>query len=430
MLRPSLLAALLVLSPLGERPAVASDSGWSDLGLALPGANGPPVLKLSGFPVASTPIHLELRRALKQTPAVLVVGTQNASVPFGGGTMVPSPDVLSPPVLTGAHGEIDVDAVFPAGVALGTDLYLQWWITDPTNAEGYAASNARKGTVSDTPEPGTFPSAWIDGTQCASEPKIQVHAYNEDFYILRQSLCTHFEAPFLYLVFGDSKVLLEDTGAGSIGPTLASTVYGIIGDWLVANGKTSIELVVVHSHAHGDHTAGDSAFQGQPNTTVVGKSVAAIQSTFGITTWPTQIVPFDLGGGRILDVIPIPGHHAQHIAFYDRRTATLLTGDTLYPGRLYVFGAQSQGNWPIYQASIQRLVDFTSTRDLCWILGTHVEMTASPGVDFPLGAASHPGERPLPLERSHLLELHQAIQAMGSNPVIEVHDDFIVYPTG
>ncbi|MFG0318128.1 MAG: MBL fold metallo-hydrolase [Planctomycetota bacterium JB042] len=424
------LASLVLSSLLAAGVARADDGAWTDLGAALPGANGPPVLKVQGFPVAGSPIRVELRRALAQTPAILVVGTQNASLPFGGGMLVPSPDVLSPPVLTSANGAIDLDAVFPAGVALGVDLHLQWWITDPTNPGGYAASNARKGTTADTPEPGTFPAQWIDGTQCASEPKIQVHAYNDDFYILRQSLCTHYEAPFLYLIFGDTKVMLEDTGAGSIGPTLASTVYGIIADWLVANGKTSIELVVVHSHAHGDHTAGDSAFQGQPNTTVVGKSVGAIQSYFGITSWPTQIVPFDLGGGRILDVIPIPGHHSQHVAFYDRRTATLLTGDSLYPGRLYVFGAQSQGNWPIYQASVKRLVDFTATRDLCWVLGTHVEMTNTPGIDFPLGAPTHPNERPLQLERKHLLELHLAIQAMGSTPVSEGHDDVSVYPTG
>ncbi|MFG0318895.1 MAG: MBL fold metallo-hydrolase, partial [Planctomycetota bacterium JB042] len=62
--------------------------------------------------------------------------------------------------------------------------------------------------------------------------------------------------------------------------------------------------------------------------------------------------------------------------------------------------------------------------------GTHVEMTTTPGLAFPLGAPTHPNARPLQLERKHLLELHLAIPALGSNPVIEVHDDFIVYPTG
>ena len=41
----------------------------------------------------------------------------------------------------------------------------------------------------DPEAPGTFPDDWIDGTDCENEPPFQVHAYNDDFYILRQSKC-------------------------------------------------------------------------------------------------------------------------------------------------------------------------------------------------------------------------------------------------
>jgi len=423
---------LLLLAPVLLLGAVAhaDDDAWTDLGQALPGTNGPPHLAATGSLVASSPVSLKLTRALGQTPALLVLGAQNASVPFGGGILVPSPDIVSPPVMTTAAGKIAIDATVPNGLVLGVDLHLQWWITDPINPGGYSASNALRATTADGPEPGTFPSAWINGSNCGSEPSIQVHYYNDDFVIMRQSLCTHYEAPFIYLIFGDTQVLMLDSGAGNIGSTLATTVYGVINDWLIANGKASIQLVVAHTHAHGDHVSGDSAFSGQPNTTVVGKSTSAVSNFFGISNWPTQIVPFDLGGGRIVDIIPIPGHHSAHLAFYDRRTAVMVTGDSLYPGRLYVFGAIGQGNWPIYQASIQRLVTFTQSKDLCWILGTHVEMTNQPGIDIPIGASVHANERHLQLDRGHLLELHQAIQTMGSQPVIEVHDDFIVYPSG
>lgn len=37
---------------------------------------------------------------------------------------------------------------------------------------------------------GAFPDHWIDGTECDAEPDFQVHAYNEDFFIIRQSKCT------------------------------------------------------------------------------------------------------------------------------------------------------------------------------------------------------------------------------------------------
>jgi hydroxyacylglutathione hydrolase len=264
---------------------------------------------------------------------------------------------------------------------------------------------------------GEFPAMWNDGTDCG-EPEIQVHLYDENTYILRQSLCTSFEGPFMYLLFGQDRVLLEDTGDGGI--PIAETVYGIIDEWLAANGRESIELVVVNSHAHGDHVAGNPMFEGMPGTTVVTPSVAGVSDYFGIDDWPTQSVEFDLGG-RVIDVIPIPGHQTSHIALFDRNEGLLLTGDTLYPGRLYIADFDS------YVESIHRLVDTVPETDVCHVLGTHIEMTQTPGDDFPFGADEHPNEHVLELEWAHLVELRDAVDAMDV-PQIEAHDDFIVYP--
>ena len=150
-------------------------------------------------------------------------------------------------------------------------------------------------------------------------------------------------------------------------------------------------------------------------------SLSAVQSFFGIGSWPTEIVSYELGG-RTLQVIPIPGHHAAHVALYDPRHRLLLTGDTLYPGRLYI------QNFSDYKASTQRLADFVAQNQVEWVLGTHIEMTTTPGVDFPFGATQHPNERALELLPAHVTELNQAVQAMGNTPVQEVHDDFIIYP--
>jgi glyoxylase-like metal-dependent hydrolase (beta-lactamase superfamily II) len=269
-------------------------------------------------------------------------------------------------------------------------------------------------------EPGTFPDMWINGGDCGSEPVIQVHAYNDDMFILRQSLCTNFEGPFIYLLFGEDKVLMQDTGATGSLP-LAETVYGIIDDWLARNGRESIELIVTHSHGHGDHFAGDGQFSGQPETQVVGLSATSVADFFHIDDWPDEIVEYDLGG-RIIDVIPIPGHQSAHVALYDRRTGILFTGDTLYPGRLYI------SNFPLYMQSIQRVVDFTDPLPLCWVFGTHIEMTNTPGVDYSFGATFHPDEHPLQLGREHLVELNEAIIEMQDDPHIEEHDDFIIWP--
>jgi hydroxyacylglutathione hydrolase len=289
-----------------------------------------------------------------------------------------------------------------------------------SGAGGDASGGGGAGTGGGAPLLNGFPQAWPNGTDCASEDPIFVWELADDTYILRQSLCTSFEGPFLYLLFGEDKVLLEDTGDGGI--PLQTTVKAIIDAYLARHQKTSIELVVAHSHGHGDHVGGDGQLQGQPGTTVVGTNTSAVQQFFGIADWPDEIVTFDLGG-RVLDVIPIPGHQGAHVAFYDRRHDLLLTGDTLYPGRLYI------QDFPTYVASVGRMVDFVSAgNDVAFVLGTHIEMTTTPGMDFAFGADQHPNEHALELGVDHLLELNAAVQAMGSNPAIEVHDDFIVYP--
>jgi glyoxylase-like metal-dependent hydrolase (beta-lactamase superfamily II) len=131
----------------------------------------------------------------------------------------------------------------------------------------------------------------------------------------------------------------------------------------------------------------------------------------------------------VLDVLGIPGHEDSHIALYDRDNALLLTGDTLYPGFLVIDDAASQGNFVEYQASIQRLVDFTAGRPVNWVLGAHVEMTSTPGVAYRYGTNNQPSERMLHLDRDHLLELNDAVIAMGADPAEEIHDDFIIRPT-
>src|SRR5215471_10747968 len=108
---------------------------------------------------------------------------------------------------------------------------------------------------------------WIDGTS-ASEPQMQVQRYDADTFVIRQSVKTNFEAPFLYLMFGKYRALLLDTGAGGL--SVRPTVDGVIADWLKAHHRTSIPLVVAHSHGHGDHHQGDAEFTARPDTTVVG----------------------------------------------------------------------------------------------------------------------------------------------------------------
>lgn len=252
----------------------------------------------------------------------------------------------------------------------------------------------------------TFP-AWDDGTTSTS-PDHQVHWYDDRTVIIRQALRTNFEGPFIYLLLGSKRALLLDTGTGHV--NLRAVVDELLAD-------RDLELVVAHTHGHGDHVGGDAQFDN-----VVGKSAEEVARYFGITAWPEQIVQFDLGD-RVLDVVPIPGHHASHVAFYDRTTRLLLTGDSLYPGRLYVF------DWPAFRASVARLAGFVAAGNpVELVLGAHIEMTQEPGVDFELGSDQHPGEHVLQLNPAALTELAEVIAAAGETPARIVRDDFIVFP--
>lgn len=255
-----------------------------------------------------------------------------------------------------------------------------------------------------------FPTKWIDGTACAADPSIQTWKYAEGTYILRQSLCTTFEGPFLYLFVGATKALLVDTGTGGV--DLRGEVTKLLA------GKT-VQLVVAHSHSHGDHVGGDNSFAGQPSTTVVGTQATAVKQFFGITG--DGPAAFDLGG-RVVDVLSIPGHQSAHVAYYDHATKLLLTGDTLYPGRLYI------DDWTSYRTSIPRLVAFVDAqRPVSFVLGGHIELPKT-GADYAFGSKVHTNEHALELADKDLRELAGAVTAMGATPKREVHPSFIISP--
>jgi hypothetical protein len=150
------------------------------------------------------------------------------------------------------------------------------------------------------PVRGDLDVRWIHGSRGrkgrkgGSDPAFQVHAYDPHTYVLRQSKAISAEAPFIYLLFGNDRALLLDTGDGkqpSRSP-LRETIDGIIAAWLAQHPRASYELVVAHTHGHGDHVAGDAQFADRPQTTVVGRELDAVREFFGLTAWPDQTVQF------------------------------------------------------------------------------------------------------------------------------------------
>jgi len=271
------------------------------------------------------------------------------------------------------------------------------------------------------PSPNLFREPWIDGTR-ADEPATQVQSLDRDTFVIRQSVKTNFEAPFLYLIFGHDKALLVDTGAE--GGRIRPAVDKIMMEWLAAHRRTDIPLIVAHSHSHGDHIAGDAAFRDRPNTVVIGLKPEDVAGFFGIKNWPEDIVPFDLGG-RALSIIPTPGHQKAAIMIYDPRLKILLSGDTLYPGRLYV-----PVNFMVEErSSIDRLAAFAAKHPIRAALGAHIEMTRTPKRDYPHEAATHPNEHRLELPAESIGELQIGLKAdLDAPDRPQVHDNFIIYP--
>jgi hydroxyacylglutathione hydrolase len=282
------------------------------------------------------------------------------------------------------------------------------------------AACARAARLHSVLEPGTLDVNWYaGGADCAGVSPFRVRAYNADFYILRQAACTNYEKPFLYLVFGNERALLLDTGAGHV--DVATPVDTLIRAWLARHHRQSIDLVVAHSHGHGDHVAGDSQFVGRPRTTVVGRDSAAVRAFFGIHHWPDDTTTFDLGG-RVLDVLAIPGHQPASIAIYDRRTGVLLTGDTFYPGRLYVRDTAA------FARSIDRLAQFARTHQVTHFLGAHIENSRTPYRDYPVGTVDQPEEHGLDLSRTELLELDSTVRAMRGRMTRTPLRDLTIWP--
>jgi len=271
-------------------------------------------------------------------------------------------------------------------------------------------------------ERGTLPRRWTpEQPDCAGVPPFFVHAYNPSFFILRQSGCTHFEKPFLYLLLGAREAMLIDTGAGHA--DVAPFVDGILRAEASRLERGPLPLLVVHSHGHSDHVAGDAAFRDRPGVHIVDATEEAATAFFGLPDWPRGTVSYDLGE-RILDVFPIPGHGPASLAFYDRRTGILLTGDVLYPGRLYVRDGEA------FRASIDRLVAFTATRDVTHVLGCHIENSSTPFVDYPEGTTHQPDEHVVELGRAHLLEVQAALREMRGPVVRRVLRDLTIWPIG
>ncbi len=259
---------------------------------------------------------------------------------------------------------------------------------------------------------------WIHGSEnCEShinDPDYrewQQIQYEAQSFIFRQNKCSHYEGPFVYLFIGQEKGLLIDSGA---------TIEGGYKLLELIRKITDLPIVVAHTHGHSDHRLGDEAFGNRQSMSVIGIGPSSLQNYFGFSNWPNEPVAIDLGD-REIELLPIPGHSDDDLAFYDARSRIVVTGDTLYPGRLYV------SDWFNYRKSIARLADWLSPKIVSFVMGTHIEMSETANLDYPIGTTYQPNEHQLPLSVADINVLREELGALAS-PARTPLGSFIIWP--
>jgi glyoxylase-like metal-dependent hydrolase (beta-lactamase superfamily II) len=200
-----------------------------------------------------------------------------------------------------------------------------------------------------------------------------------------------FEEVISYLVIGTQKALLFDTGMG------ISNIKSVV------EGLTQLPVRVVNSHTHNDHVGDNWRFHDVYGMRTDFTRANARGSTaeaqaelapgricgslptgfdpksyrtkaFHISHWLHDGERINLGE-RTLEIISVPGHTPDSIALFDERNGLLFTGDTFYPGPIYLYRPET--DLDAYVSSMKKLAALAPRLQL--LLPAHNVPVADPG---------------------------------------------------
>lgn len=116
---------------------------WHDLGYAFDKSDGVSAQLSGGGPLqAGSPVVLHLGAAGAGADVALVIGVAQDMLPFKGGVMVPSFDVLLAGLSADAQGHLVLEAAWPVALPTGTEIFFQAFVADAGAPAGLAPSNA------------------------------------------------------------------------------------------------------------------------------------------------------------------------------------------------------------------------------------------------------------------------------------------------
>jgi len=120
----------------------------------------------------------------------------------------------------------------------------------------------------------------------------------------------------MYLLLGEKRAMLVDTGFGT--RDLPGAVRSL----------TGLPLVVVNTHGHYDHAAGDRLFpEVWAHPAEHGEIRGTIEGDYELKALHEGDT-IDLGG-RVFEVVSIPGHRPGAIALLERGEKLIVTGDNV-----------------------------------------------------------------------------------------------------
>ena len=200
-----------------------------------------------------------------------------------------------------------------------------------------------------------------------------------------------FQETVAYLILGSERGLMFDTGLGM------SPIRGVV------EQLTDLPITGVNSHTHYDHVGGngefdhvlavDSAYtranqRGFPHSELAGEVAAASfcggppegldTDSFHTRPWTSSGINSDEDelelGGRVLEILHIPGHTPYALAMLDRENGLLWTGDTFYDATIWLYVPETDLDQ--YERSLERLGEFSSSSRR--LLPAHNTVSAEP----------------------------------------------------
>jgi glyoxylase-like metal-dependent hydrolase (beta-lactamase superfamily II) len=200
------------------------------------------------------------------------------------------------------------------------------------------------------------------------------------------------EETIAYLIIGAKQAVLFDTGMG------IGNIHSLV------TRLTSRPIVILNSHTHNDHTGGNYQFpfvfgmdlpftrastKGESDDAQAEISPSQIcgvlpkafdPKTYATKPWHISIPVHDGFkvnlGGRTLEIIATPGHTPDSICLLDRDNGLLFTGDTYYPGTIWLYRPET--DLDAYVASVKKIAALAA--DLKLVLGAHNVPVAQPSV--------------------------------------------------